>query len=287
MSTQILPAPSCVTRLSDQSRSTPTGITTPSLTHILSRNLPLPKYFSSTASSAQYHLPRKNPHAFASTIGAAAGAAGVPSIRLHEGGADGESEWAERFVVSWIAVDVEVEDDVKVAHTHTPDEVGKAKRPSLNGGGMGSREERRSFGSDATSRTATPTLAGRDTPPNIRRQLSGTGTGTTTGSTTAPKVRMAHERSFSIGSGSRASKDRKAAAISTGAGAKAAGPEAKKTKKERQLVAITYSGDWYRLRIPEQSGSTSHDEDDPEKRRNRTKCELVEYRRLSVGGGGW
>jgi hypothetical protein len=77
--------------------------------------------------------------------------------------------------------------------------------------------------------------------------------------------------------------------ISTGAGAdtKSAGPEAKKTKMERQLVAITYSGDWYRLRIPEQSGSTPHEDDDPEKRRNRTKCELVEYRRLSVGGGGW
>jgi hypothetical protein len=86
---------------------------------------------------------------------------------------------------------------------------------------------------------------------------------------------------------------------------------------ERQLVAITFSGDWYRLRIPDELSSTgdekesSHTEKDDAKqgygsagrdkdrdrerdrdqeRRDRAKkgkCELVEYRRLGVGGGGW
>lgn len=49
---------------------------------------------------------------------------------------------------------------------------------------------------------------------------------------------------------------------------------------EHQLVAITFSGDWYRLKIP--SGDV-----DPDDRGKKGKCELVEYRRLDVGGGGW
>ncbi len=199
----------------------------PSLTDILSRNLPLPKYFSSTASSAQYHLPRKNPHAFSSYVSNAGEA----------------NDLAERFVVGWIEVEADIEPDVEVEE--------KKVTKRLSGGhiGMGSREERRSFGSDATSRTATPTFRA-DTPTmGLPRQSSNLG----------------HTRS-----------------TSGRARVKTPVPKAvKKIRIERQLVAITFSGDWYRLRIPDQP-----EELDVEGKR-KGKCELVEYRRLGVGGGGW
>jgi hypothetical protein len=53
---------------------------------------------------------------------------------------------------------------------------------------------------------------------------------------------------------------------------------------ERQLIAITFGGDWYRLRIPDDAAEDA--EGEIQKKTGR-KCELVEYRRLNVGGGGW
>jgi hypothetical protein len=190
-------------------------------------------------------------------------------MRINEDGADEEREMGERFVVGWIEVEVDVEQEPNP--TPPSSNVGGEKRASLNDGiGMGTREERSSFGSDATSRTATPTLAQRsDSPPNIWRH------GTMNSATTAnaPRVRMTSERSCSGSGTSRINKVKKVKIPATN--------EVKRTKPERQLVAITYSGDWYRLLIPDQ-GLAQYD--GPER---RTKCELVEYRRLSVGGGGW
>ena len=204
------------------------------MSQLLSRNLPLPKYFSSTASSAQYYLPRKNPHAFSSYVN-------------NEGGAN---ILAERFVVGWVEVEVDVDPD---GDGHEEKKVTKrlSVGPTEMRPGMGSREARRSFGSDATSRTATPTLRA-DTP--------------TTGLRRQPSALTGHPRS-SLGR----------ARVKTG------GEAVRKTRVERQLVAITYSGDWYRLRIPDQ-----RKEEDGEGRK-KGKCELVEYRRLGVGvgGGGW
>ena len=137
--------------------------------------------------------------------------------------------------------------------TDIPEETKVSKRLSVGSIGtrMGSREERRSFGSDGTSRTATPTLRA-DTPTlGLRRQASNL---------------SGHVRSTSGRLKVKTS----------------SGPEAtKKTRIERQLVAITYSGDWYRVRIPDQS------EESDNEGKKKGKCELVEYRRLGVGGGGW
>ena len=224
--------------------------------HLLSRNLPLPKYFSSTASSAQYHLPRKNPHAFAGVVGAAAGKAGVRGKGLEEG-----DEWSERFVVGWIAVPVSVESHKEGSGANTGTNTGGG-----GGGaspGMGTREERRSFGSDFTSRTATPTFRPRDRegPEGeiSRRQALST------------NPAEAHESRQSTSAATRA-KPRVRTAVVTGSSGSA------ENTFEYQLVAITFSGDWYRLRTP------SVESDD---RANKGKCELVEYRRLDVGGGGW
>ena len=233
--------------------------TAPSITHLLSKNLPLPKYFSSTASFAQYRLPRKNPHAFSAVVGAAAGKAGVHSAKLEQG----DDEWAERFVVSWIPVQVPV-------NRGSP-----ARKQSLSGlpagesgtiplgRGLGSREERRSFGSDVTSRTATPTLRRNETPTQSRRQAPYT-------SATPP----ARQKSVQ---GSTKPVGRPAVGSTPGA---ERDPTAQ-TELDWQLVAITFSGDWYRLRI------TSAEEDEADDPRQQGRCELVEYRRLGVGGGGW
>lgn len=221
------------------------------LTHMLSRNLPLPKYFSSTASSAQYHLPRKNPHAFAGVVGAAAGKAGVRGKGLEEG-----DEWSERFVVGWIAVSVSASEGKK--------ETASAGTAGPSGGiGMGSREERRSFGSDMTSRTATPTFRpkereGTDTPNALPRRQ--------------PSLSTADGNSRGRSGSNTSAKSRfKTTPVPTGSGGSVI---------EHQLVAITFSGDWYRLKIP--SGDV-----DPDDRGKKGKCELVEYRRMDVGGGGW
>jgi hypothetical protein len=229
-------------------------------THLLSRNLPLPKYFSSPPSFALYRLPRKNPHAFQQAIGTAAGKAGVTSLRVNPDAPD--EELSERFVVGWVEVDVEPE-IVQPKETSAPvDE----RRTSFPGGiGMGTREDRRSFGSEDTSRTVTPTPARfeRDTPtpPGTRKTSS-----TTTTTNTATKSNLSgtepHRRT-------RVSSD-----------------TIKHKEKERQLIAITYSGDWYRLKIPaSDTGEESEMEDDDKVKKGR--CQLVEYRRLGVGGGGW
>ena len=232
----------------------------PSLAHMLSRNLPLPKYFSSTASSAQYHLPRKNPHAFAGVVGAAAGKAGVRGKGLEEG-----DEWSERFVVGWIAVSLPAtsasegkKGDPKSGMSGTGTGTGAST-------GMGTREERRSFGSDVTSRTATPTFRpkereGAETPNALSRRQSSLST-----------VDTAYNRGRS-GSNTSVKPRFKGQPVPQAPGGRG-------MTVEYQLVAITFSGDWYRLRIPTES--------DFDERGKKGKCELSEYRRLDVGGGGW
>jgi len=231
-----------------------TAASPPSLTNLISRNLPLPKYFTSTPSFAQYRLPRKNPHALATLAGAAVEVATPrnPNQRSEAEREIEEKELAERFVVSWIEVEVEEEEKVEDV-VEVDDKVKVGHRLSLGGSmgiGMGTREERRSFGSDATStRTATPVC---------KRQTSGN----------APSFASV-KNTQRTSSGSH---------IAFHANVKPKEDLVKRIKKERQLIAITYSGDWYRLRLPLECNE--HESRD-------TKCELVEYRRLRVGGGGW
>ena len=262
----------------------------PSLTHMISRTIPLPKYFTSPASFAQYHLPRKNPHAFASVVGAAAGKAGVrgKGLEVEEG-----DEWAERFVVSWVWVDPD-----PTAAKGTPGQEGSTSGQSVRETGcaaMGSREERRSFGSDVTSRTATPTSRphpardiadGRDTPIMLPRRQSSMSSNETShmrgrpGSSASVKLRprpsVVGAPASRIGTDTTPGPSRH--------------PDTSHTTTHKnadetghyELVAITFSGDWYRLKLPAEVG------DDADKAKERKgKCELVEYRRLGVGGGGW
>jgi hypothetical protein len=131
---------------------------------------------------------------------------------------------------------------------------------------MGTREDRRSFGSEDTSRTVTPTPARfeRDTPtpPGSRKSSSTTTTTTNTATKSNLSGTNPHYRT-------RLSSD-----------------TIKHKEKKRQLVAITYSGDWYRLKIPASDieGESEVEEDDKVK---KGRCQLVEYRRLGIGGSGW
>ncbi|WVO24656.1 uncharacterized protein IAS62_006026 [Cryptococcus decagattii] len=243
-----------------QNGSRPSTPPSPSLTNILSRNLPLPKYFSSITSTAQYRLPRKNPHAFS----AALGAAGVPSMAMKEA-VELDGERGERFIVEWIEVDVAVEDHKLDDKDRTKEDFKAQYRSSSNmstmgGLPMGTREERMSFGSEGTSRTATPSQ--RVETPTPGGMMLGRGRGRMSG---GPHVRL---------------KGHPPQRTSLHA------PFQKRMEKQMQLIAITYSGDWYRLKIPEGAGrgeSLSGGEDG----KTSAKCELVEYRRLAVGGGGW
>lgn len=293
------------------------------MTSILSRNLPLPKYFTSAPSFAQYHLPRKNPHAFSSVVGAAAGVAkNDPNQRSEAERESEERELAERFVVGWIEVEVEIDDretdkdmsgmidsgdTLKIGPRGTYGSGIGGMNGMVIGGigiGMGTREERRSFGSDATSsRTATPTspshLQSKPRPNaspgigaetlgstsykntsylqegGIRRSSSGSSklsqNSVPTGTGTDPNPRHGTLKNIKEKSGRSQLKRMEEQGKKK--------KKKKKTKIERQLVAITYSGDWYRLRLP--------DLDDDEDGKKGRKCELVEYRRLRVGGGGW
>jgi len=213
----------------------------------------LPNYFSSTASYAQYYLPRKNPHAFSGAIGAATDAAGIPSMKIKEDVEHPEErEWAERYVVSWIEVEVE---DVP------------ERLPSVSTTGMGTREERRSFGSDST-RTATPSLRSQ-TPTNVSNSAN------TSSTSLNPTLNL--RRSSSGGGSVRMQGTTPRRKVSTATTATATTPTSPK-RRERQLVVITHAGDWYRLRLPQ---------DDGEDGNHKSQCELVEYRRLGVGGSGW
>lgn len=244
----------------------------------LSLSKSLPNYFSSAPSVAQYYLPRKNPHAFSNAIGSAVDAAGLPSMKLNEDGdkEPEEREWAERYVVLWIEVDVEDDDDEPLPPQGAPAPF-RPKRPALT---MGSREERRSFGSDATStRTATPRAVRPDTP-------------------TAATVSnaLALERRSSTGSARRSAASTPQTHSQTQSRHSPAPPPLRRrkastdshstivrehrTRRERQLVVVTHSGDWYRLRLPRPGGVDFDVE-------TSTRAELVEYRRLGVGGGGW
>ena len=152
-------------------------------------------------------------------------------------------------MVGWIQVEVHLDPDTEMllSEDNKP-----TKRTSENVGSR-SREERRNYGSEGTNRTATPPLR-TDTPSmNLKRQSFGLSS-------------HAHSRSTSGNSKAKT----------------APPPEMiKKTKLERQLVAITYSGDWYRLRIPDHI-------DIPEgEGKKKGKCDLLEYRRLGIGGSGW
>ena len=227
-------------------------------THLLSRNLPLPKYFSSPPSFALYRLPRKNPHAFQQAIGTAAGKAGVTSLRVNPDAPD--EELSERFVVGWVEVDAEP-DVMSPRATPVPSE---EPRPSLPGGiGMGTREDRLSFGSEDTSRTVTPT------PPRFERN-----TPTPPGSRTSTATTINTATKSNLSGANPQTRTRHCS------------DTIKHKEKERQLVAITYAGDWYRLKIPASSiGEESEMEEDDKVKKGR--CQLVEYRRLGVGGSGW
>lgn len=167
-----------------------------------------------------------------------------------------DREMAERYIVTWIEVEV---DDIPPEE----DKVDKF-RPRRPTGGMtmGTREERRSFGSDATStRTVTPNQSRRaETPPvsardNLHRRTSSGG---------------GSARGVHLHRPSRAKRTEPSTPTSV-------------TKRiERQLVVMTFSGDWYRLRLPQPRPSGEDSED-----KVKTACELVEYRRLQIGGGGW
>lgn len=178
---------------------------------------------------------------------------------------DLEGERGERFIVGWIEVDVAVEDH-KVDDKDRAKEDPKAQyRPSSNVSTMGSfpigtREERMSFGSEGTSRTATP-FQRVETPTPGGTKL-GRGRGHMSG---GPQVRLKGHSAQRTSSNT---------------------PSQKRTEKQMQLIAITYSGDWYRLKIPEGAGR-GEGSSGGEEGKTSAKCELVEYRRLAVGGGGW
>ncbi|ODN94813.1 hypothetical protein L198_04960 [Cryptococcus wingfieldii CBS 7118] len=208
-----------------------------------------------------------------------------------------EANMGERFVVGWVEVDVPVvaEESVGVRFGETTKERDREREerqrraipnPAMGtmGSGipMGSRGERLSFGSDNTSRTATPShRAATPTQANIK----------TRGRSVAPQIRLRGMSNHRTSASPHSTEKRK---LKPGAG------EGKmETKKEMQLVAITFSGDWYRLRIPDPAPSLSGPgsgggrgdqekarEEEKEKKESR-KCELIEYRRLGVGGGGW
>lgn len=257
----------------------------------LSLSKSLPNYFSSAPSIAQYYLPRKNPHAFSSAIGSAVDAAGLPSMKLNEDGdrEPEEREWAERYVVVWVEVDVDDDEDEPAAGAPAPSpglSGGPAPfRPKRPGGlTMGSREERRSFGSDATStRTATPGSrgAGRPDTPTAATVSSALALErrSSTGSArrSAASTPQTHSQSQSRHSPAPPPTRRRKASTDSYSTATVREP---RTRRERQLVVVTHSGDWYRLRLPRVPLDT-------ELESLSTKAELVEYRRLGVGGGGW
>lgn len=162
--------------------------------------------------------------------------------------------------MGWIEVEVEPE------HPQPKESIVSAeeRRPSFPGGiGMGTREDRRSFGSEDTSRTVTPTPPrfDRDTPtPPISRKSTTASVNTTTKSDISGR---------NLQNRVRVSSD-----------------TTKHQEKERQLVAITYSGDWYRLKIPASSIDEGKEMEADDKVK-KGRCHLVEYRRLGVGGSGW
>ncbi|OCF61849.1 hypothetical protein L486_01511 [Kwoniella mangroviensis CBS 10435] len=253
--------------------STPTPSSTPSLTHILSRNLPLPKYFSSSPSIAQYHLPRKNPHAISSALGKAG--VNVPSISMNK--EDIDNEESELFVVAWI--DVELTSDTQISQQQ-PKVVERRSSAIYDSPGstpmMGGREERRSFGSgsDNTSRTVTPAPGTSST--HGRRNSY-----TRTVSSNFVNKSLIQDQPSSISS------KQKVTTLSS----KHTSLPPSIPKVEKQLIVITYSGDWYRLRIPDDAslsiGTSGGEVEGEEAKKGGSKCELVEYRRLGVGGGGW
>lgn len=249
-----------------QSAHTPS----PSITNLLSKTLPLPKYFSSTASAAQYHLPRKNPHAFTNVVNAAAGKAGVHSRNEDQE----ENEMSERFVVTWIPVPIHHASSTTTKFDNT---VGVAAASGVKGvAQMGSREERRSFGSDATSRTATPTFRPRTS-----------GGGVNVGRSETPTMSR-RQSSYSTMNNTRdrlGSSGTKTSSRRTTINAPTAHDVVEGI--EWQLVAITFSGDWYRLRLPDKDDLDEDKDREVTAKRRGNKCELAEYRRLGVGGGGW
>ncbi|WVQ66421.1 uncharacterized protein L199_004602 [Kwoniella botswanensis] len=253
--------------------STPTPSSTPSLTHILSRNLPLPKYFSSSPSIAQYHLPRKNPHAISSALGKAG--VNVPSISINK--EDIDNEESELFVVAWIDVEITSEDQTS---QQQPKVVERRSSAIYDPPGsipmMGGREERRSFGSgsDNTSRTVTPAPGTAST--HGRRNSY-----TRNVSSNFVNKSLIQDQPSSIPSKQK---------VTTLSSRHTSLPPLI-PKVEKQLIVITYSGDWYRLRIPDDAslstGTSGGEGEGEEAKKGDSKCELVEYRRLGVGGGGW
>ncbi|WWC65917.1 uncharacterized protein I303_108539 [Kwoniella dejecticola CBS 10117] len=279
----------------DHGRSSTPTPSTQTLTNILSRNLPLPKYFSSSPSTAQYHLPRKNPHAISTALGKAG--VNVPSMRAEEG-----DEESEMFVVAWVDVPTTLnpgepvkkkgKEELKVgrrssASYDTTSMATTAVSPSI---GMGIRDERRSFGSgsDNTSRTVTPvphiphTVPPSDKRNSIHRNVSNN-------FINKSSIQDIHTTAKSSSAKTHTSR----ASINTVLDTDRSAAE---VQVEKQLIVVTYSGDWYRLRIPDNNldtydtsaeGDSAGGAETEDRRGQSRKCELVEYRRLGVGGGGW
>ncbi|WWC73615.1 uncharacterized protein I206_107587 [Kwoniella pini CBS 10737] len=274
---------------SDNGRSSTPTPSTQTLTNLLSRNLPLPKYFSSSPSIAQYYLPRKNPHAISSALGKAG--VNVPSMKN-----DQTDEESEMFIVGWVNIPIPINDSInekKIEKTNS-----NFQHSSSVGGinliGMGGRDERRSFGSgsdNTSSRTVTPT-------PKL-----GGGVG---GGINLEKEKIKRSNSNSINRNvsnnfinksliqdNQFIKNKNKNTITT----TTTTMTTTKVEFEKQLIVITYSGDWYRLRIPNNKINSidvivnqeneKPEENGEEKKNSSTKCELVEYRRLGIGGGGW
>lgn len=161
-----------------------------------------------------------------------------------------EREWAERYVVSWI--EAEVDDDERHERRSSSAGGGVGAGPGTGPGtGAATPEGRRSFGSDS------PRIAPAGT----------------AGSTRAQTPTTMHRRSSSGGGSVRMQgtlpRRKPATTPTTPVTAK---------RRERQLVVITYAGDWYRLRLPPAPEAGEE---------RKTQCELVEYRRIGIGGCGW
>lgn len=179
-------------------------------------------------------------------------------MRIAEGAGENE-ELAERFIVGWVEVDVEVEEKQGENTSHGAAAPQESRRQSADlRGFVPDKAHRRSFGSSENiSRTATPSI-GRSQTPIPSRPLA---------------------RRISSKMSSRA------------------GPTdgVKNTRKEQQLIAVTYAGDWYRLKIPDHPrhgqsdshGGGGEDSSEGDSGSRSRKCELVEYRRFTVGGDGW
>lgn len=200
----------------------------------------------------------------------------------------GDDELAERFVVGW----VDVADETAGAGSGSAAEKSAREKQGTRfrfetdqGPRMGSRAERGSRESTASHRSG----AGQSGAPGP----AGNKRATPTSRISTPLGQRRTSAEFTAtASPARHARQGSASASSPSGRAAPGAPGPRRT--ERQLVAVTYTGDWYRLRIPEEApeGADNGAEDGGVDKgggetRRKGRCELVEYRRINVGGGGW